>query len=287
VDTHALWTTSGEAVAVDRVPAMTDAFRTIGALTVVALDDAEGPHFDLREDAFPAATSQDWAAADALDPGALASDGRWWLRFRSFAVRHEDGPVTLVDAGIGPAGSLAADWAPVPGRLPSALAEAGIDPGDVEAVVLTHLHTDHIGWAAPGDSPFVNARVVVQRADAEAFAAARQEESLLAPLRAQGRLDLVEGDVRLSPGVRVVATPGHTPGHQSVLVESGDESLVVTGDLLVHAVQLVRPELAYGHDMDAEAARRSRAAVLADASSRGSWLAVSHLSTVWSRTGKG
>ncbi|MGA5301374.1 MBL fold metallo-hydrolase [Nucisporomicrobium flavum] len=265
---------------------MTDATRKIGPLTVIALDDAQGPHFDQREDAFPAATALDWAAADALDPGSLTADGRWWLSFRSFAIGSADGRVTLVDAGIGPAGSLAADWAPVPGRLPSALLEAGLDPGAVEAIVLTHLHTDHIGWAVPADSPFVNARVVVQRADAEAFAARAQEDVLLRPLREQGRLQVVDGDTTLSPEVRIVATPGHTPGHQSVLVESGDESLLVTGDLLVHAVQLVRPELAYGHDLDPEAARRSRIAALEQAASRGSVLAVSHLSTVWGRVGK-
>ncbi|GAA2595633.1 hypothetical protein GCM10010435_88310 [Winogradskya consettensis] len=266
---------------------MTDAIRKIGSVTVVALDDADGPHFDLREDAFPAATPQDWAAADALDPDSLTLDGRWWLRFRSFALIGPDGRVTLVDAGIGPAGSLAAQWAPVPGRLPDALAEAGIAATDVETIVLTHLHTDHIGWAVPADSPFVNARVVVQRAEVTAFRAARdvtqQEEVLLTPLHEQGRLHVIEGDTQLTTEVRVVATPGHTPGHQSVLVESGDESLLVTGDLLVHAVQLVRPELAYGHDMDAELARKTRLSMLEHAAGRKSLLAVSHLSTLWSQ----
>ena len=261
---------------------------TPGPLTVIALQDAEGPHFDLREDALPGATAAQWAAADARDPGARAADGRWWLRFRSFAIRYgQSGPVTLVDAGIGPAGSLAADWAPVPGRLPREAAAAGIDPADVTAIVLTHLHTDHIGWAVPADSPFTRARVVVQRADVEAYAAARQwsrqQEVLLDPLREQGRLDVVDGDTTLSPGVRIVSTPGHTPGHQSVLVESGEESVLITGDLLVHAVQLVDPSIAYGHDSDAGRARESRQRALAAAAARGSWLAVSHLGTAYCR----
>ncbi|MEV4638170.1 MBL fold metallo-hydrolase [Actinoplanes sp. NPDC049548] len=283
---------------------MTAATARIGPLTVMALDDAEGPHFDLREHLIPDATPEDWAAADAMDPGSLAPDGRWWLRFRSFAIRRGDsGPVTFVDAGIGPAGSLAADWTPVPGRLPDALAGAGIDAKDVTAIVLTHLHTDHIGWAVPSDSPFHNARVIVQKADVDAYVAAaaaatlnaaeeedpfpRQNEVLLTPLRQQGRLQVIEGDVRLSPEVNIIATPGHTPGHQSVMVESGDESLLVTGDLLVHAVQLVRPELAYVFDLDAEMARRSRLSALERAASRGTVLGVSHLGTAWSRTEKG
>src|SRR5699024_3110046 len=137
------------------------------------------------------------------------------------AIRYADGPVTLVDAGIGPAHSLAASWAPVPGRLPDALAGAGIDPADVTTIVLTHLHSDHIGWAVPADSPFTGARVVVQRAELAAFEAAPQRDLLIAPLRAAGRLQEVDGDTTLSDGVRVVATPGHTSGHQCVLV--GDE----------------------------------------------------------------
>jgi glyoxylase-like metal-dependent hydrolase (beta-lactamase superfamily II) len=260
------------------------AIRTVGPLTIIALQDAEGPHFDRREDAIPAATPAQWAAADAIDPTARTADGRWWLRFRSFAIRYGDsGPVTLVDAGIGPANSLAADWAPVPGRLPQETSAAGIAASDVHAIVLTHLHTDHIGWAVPADSPYSNARVIVQRADAEAYAAARQQEALLEPLRKQGRLQVVDGDVALSAGVRILSTPGHTPGHQSVLVTSGDRRLLVTGDLLVHAVQLLDPTLGYGHDTDAELARSSRVSALTAALSGDTWLATSHLGTPYRR----
>ena len=247
--------------------------RPVGPLTVIALDEGDGPHFDRRTDALPEATPADWAAADAIDPAARAADGRWWLRFWTYAIRYGDGPVTLVDAGIGPAGSLAADWAPVPGRLPAELAAAGIDPAAVEAIVLTHLHDDHIGWAVPAVSPFGNARVVVQRADAEKFADRPQQDVLLRPLREEGRLQVVDGAAELAPGVRVIATPGHTPGHQSVLVSAGDDEVLIAGDLLVHAVQVHRPEVAYAYDMDADVARATRREALATRRP----LAVSHL----------
>jgi glyoxylase-like metal-dependent hydrolase (beta-lactamase superfamily II) len=238
----------------------------LGTHTVIALADGAGPFFSPRAEAFPGASAAQWAAADAFDPGAVDAEGRWMLQFRAFAIRSDRG-VTLVDAGIGPAGSPAASWAPVPGRLPEELAAAGIDPADVSNVVLTHLHTDHVGWAVVGDEQrpyFPNAEYLLQRSEADAVDAInpRLESVLLAPLRDAGRLRLLDGDTVLGTGERVVATPGHTPGHQSVLVESGRERAAVTGDLLVHAVQLLHPELEYAHEMDPAAARRSRERLL-------------------------
>jgi glyoxylase-like metal-dependent hydrolase (beta-lactamase superfamily II) len=261
----------------------------VGKLTITALEDAAGPFFQPRAEAFPGATPAQWAEADAADPAAVTDGGEWWLRFRSYAIRYGDGPVTMVDAGIGPAGSLAADWAPVPGHLPDELAEAGIDPGDVSAIVLTHLHNDHMGWAVPRDSPFTAARVIVQQADVDVYKANRDEagqfDLLIEPLLAQGRLQVIAGDVSLGTGVRIVATPGHTPGHQSVLVEAGDESLLITGDLVVHAIQLLQPDLAYASDMDPAQARASRRRMVREVIERGSTLAVSHLGVPFRRPG--
>ncbi|MER7331380.1 MULTISPECIES: MBL fold metallo-hydrolase [unclassified Micromonospora] len=257
--------------------------RILGSITVTALTDGEGPFFQPRAEAFPDATPEHWRAADRRDPGTVTADGRWWLPFRGFAIRAGDGPVTLVDAGIGPAGSPASSWAPVPGRLPAELAAAGIDPADVRTVVLTHLHSDHIGWAvtgSPGTPYFPNADYVLQRAELAAVESINPAlpAGLVAPLRAAGRLRVVDGEVRLDPTVRLLPTPGHTPGHQSVLLEVGDERLLVTGDLLVHAVQLVDPELAYAHEEDAAAARASRVALLRDLAARGpAVLATPHL----------
>ncbi|MFG2057668.1 MBL fold metallo-hydrolase [Micromonospora sp. NPDC048930] len=234
---------------------------TVGSITVTALLDGAGPFFQPREEAFPDATAAQWAAADRRDPDTVTPDGRWWLPFRCFALRTGDGPVTLVDAGIGPADSLAAGWAPVPGRLPAELAAAGIDPADVRTVVLTHLHSDHVGWAG---SLFPNAEHLLQRAELDALALFHPElpARLLGPLRAAGQLRLVDGDTDLTPGVRVLSTPGHTPGHQSVLVDSGDDRLLVTGDLLVHTVQLVDPTLPYAHEQDPLTARTTRTTLL-------------------------
>ncbi len=145
--------------------------RTIGTATVVALTDGEGLFYQPLRDAFPDVPDETWDRSAAVDPQAHAPDGGWRLQFRCFGVRLPDDRVILVDAGIGPVDSPAAAWAPVPGVLPAHLEAAGINPGQVDTVVLTHLHTDHIGWAVVRDGEdgrrpyFANARYVLQQAE--------------------------------------------------------------------------------------------------------------------------
>jgi glyoxylase-like metal-dependent hydrolase (beta-lactamase superfamily II) len=212
----------------------------MGSPTIVPLLDSETKFFQPRTEVFPTATPSQWAAADAFDPAAAGPDDQWLLHIRAFAIRppNDDGSVIIVDSGVG----LTSGWAPAPGQLPQSLQDEGIDPADVRQVVITHLHTDHIGWAR--DGLFPNADIYLQRA----------ELSWTEPALPRDQLVLLDGDSRLAEGVRIVATPGHTPGHQSVL--AGDT--LITGDLLVHAVQLLHPELEYAHEMDPARARESR-----------------------------
>jgi glyoxylase-like metal-dependent hydrolase (beta-lactamase superfamily II) len=265
-----------------RIAVMTPAIR-IGSTEIMALADGAGPFFAPRTAAFPDATAAQWTATDRFDPDAVDGEGRWMLSFRAFAIRGPKG-VTVVDAGIGPADGPAASWAPVPGRLPESLAEAGIDPAEVDTVVLTHLHTDHVGWAVVAEDDgrrpyFPNAAYLLQRDEFAAIDMLNPQlrETLIAPLRAADRLRLLDGDTPLRDGARVVATPGHTPGHQSVLVADGRELALVTGDLLVHAVQLLHPEVAYAYDVDPKMARRSRERMLDRRDASTLYVASSHL----------
>jgi glyoxylase-like metal-dependent hydrolase (beta-lactamase superfamily II) len=257
----------------------------VGPFSVVSVVDASGVLGVTGPEAFPAASEADWAAARLMDPAAFGPEQRWALDFRCVAIRRPDGGVTLVDVGIGSETSPAA-WAPVPGRLVAALDEVGIGVGDVDTVVLTHLHEDHCGGVVDGSgSPaFTEARHLVQAME---IASLRTEPDqtiwsyAVEPLVRAGLLDEVDGRVSLTAGVTVVPTPGHTVGHQSVVVAAGDDEVVVTGDVLVHAVQLANPDIAYRSEADQTVAADTRIRLLADARTRGSRLATAHLHTAF------
>ncbi|MEU5087793.1 MBL fold metallo-hydrolase [Streptomyces sp. NPDC021356] len=260
--------------------------RCAGPYEVMALRDAHGTFPGKRQDWFPDAGDSDWARAQRLDPAAFGPDDTWELDFRCYAVRRPGGRITLVDTGIGPVGSPAASWAPVPGHLPRVLRLAGIERDDVDTVVLTHLHEDHYGWTVDttGTPFFPNARHVVQRAEIEALAADDSATAyVVEPLRRAGLLHLIDGRVRVQSGpghssLTAVPTPGHTAGHQSVLVEGGGRGrIMITGDVLVHAVQLAAPSVAYRLESDQATARRTRQNVLDEARDHGHLLATAHL----------
>jgi glyoxylase-like metal-dependent hydrolase (beta-lactamase superfamily II) len=161
-----------------------------------------------------------------------------------------------VDTGIGGTDSPAAGWAPVPGRLLAELAAVGVGLADVDVVVLTHLHSDHASGCVEAGAPvFPNARHVIQQDELDWVTGPMRHE-VVEPLR--DSIQVVNGDAGLLPGVRVVHAPGHTPGHQCV--EVGD--LIVTGDALLHPVQLADPTITYAYDEDPERAVVSRLALL-------------------------
>jgi glyoxylase-like metal-dependent hydrolase (beta-lactamase superfamily II) len=146
----------------------------------------------------------------------------------------------------------------------NALAELGVEPDSIDLVILTHLHFDHAGGTtrrtASGDLVplFPRARHVIQQK--ELFAATHPHErnrasyleENFAPLADAGLLDVVSGDVELLPGLSVLVSPGHTPGHQSVLIDGGQgEKALFLGDVVPTGVH-VRLPFIMGYDMNVE-----------------------------------
>jgi len=188
--------------------------------------------------------------------------------------------------GVGGPGVPGATWIGTPGRLPEELAVAGVEPDEIDLVVLTHLHLDHIGWnlVTDGDRPrprFPRARYLVQRADWEAFAA-RPEETRAAfdrcvrPLQDLGVADLLDGDRTVDPVLSVLHTPGHTPGSQSLLVRSGGDAVLLWGDVANHPAQVDRPDWGPGSDTQPGTARDTRRRLLDRLETEAMWLAPAH-----------
>ncbi|MGN9837785.1 MBL fold metallo-hydrolase [Nonomuraea sp. H19] len=234
---------------------------TVSGVEVTPLCDAVGP--------MGAAIRRPLAE---MFPGSGLPDEPWVLHFHCYLLRAAAGRLTLVDTGIGGADSPASSWAPVPGTLFGELAAVGVTPAEIDTVVLTHLHSDHAsGVVLDGGPAFANARYVLQQAELDA-AQGQALDRLVTPIK--GQLHVVEGQAEVAPGVHVHLAPGHTPGHQIVRV--GD--VAVTGDLVLHPVQLDDPGVRYLYDDDQEAAARTRAEVLGALRAERAILATAHFS---------
>ena len=230
----------------------------VGAFEVSVLVDGEGSFATVGE-AFP----------------ALDATEEWRLPVNAVLIRGA-GTTVLVDTGLGPEPRTFMPGAGA--RLHAELARVGSSPAEVDLVVHTHLHVDHVGW----DGTFPNARYVVPTEDWSYF---MSEESLqqrphlgdrVEPLDDAGLVVLVDGELEVASGVRLVPTPGHTPGHACVFVESQGSELVVLGDVVVHVLQLADPDLIYVSDHHPGQSASTRKRVLGRLADKGTAVIVSH-----------
>ena len=193
-------------------------------------------------------------------PDLLAADGRAHVPIGCFLLRS-GGTTVLVDTGIGP---VTNEWA-TGGLLPAALREHGVPPEDVDVVVVTHLHLDHIGGLLDGgEAAFPNATVRFGQDDWDEFVTRRdpadRNRRIMEALEAAGRLEPLD-ERPLAPGVHALATPGHTPGHHGIVVASGDERVYLLGDAVECPLQLSEPDFSALSDVDPALAARTREAL--------------------------
>jgi glyoxylase-like metal-dependent hydrolase (beta-lactamase superfamily II) len=159
----------------------------------------------------------------------------------------------------------------------------------VVAVAHTHLHADHAGGAVVGGEPrFPNAVHHVHPADWAAFSERDDVEGYTArhamdELERRGALEQRADDHDVAAGVHVTWSPGHTPGHRSVLVRSGDATALLTGDALHIPTQVRLPRAPSSHDEDPDAACATRARVLTDAREHGWVVGVPHFAHPFGR----
>lgn len=212
----------------------------------------------------------------------LKAGGTVTLNFASFLVR-DGATLLLVDTGWGPEHE---------GKLLFELAEAGVKPGEVTHVLFTHLHGDHTGWnidRQSGRPIFSRARHFVPKADWDYYSAQAEEAKNagkpwmgsfhrdVLPLEAAGLVELLDGEKTISSGLTAIPTPGHTPGHTSVVITSGNERGLVLGDVVITPVDAENPELANSFDWDNGIALRTRRQLVERLINDGSLVGASHL----------
>jgi glyoxylase-like metal-dependent hydrolase (beta-lactamase superfamily II) len=243
---------------------------TVGEVEISALLDVDVPDEPIA-DAFPGAPAERLLEAKATYPEIHTSDDAWRLRIRAWLIRHPAG-VILLDTGVGPENAPAMAWCPEVGTVRETLAEADASHEDIDTVVISHSHGDHVGGVlqADGTPAYPRARYVIQRADVDWERDAAQQgdnptwTSLLEPLTSAGVLDVIEGDHRLTDAIGLHHAPGHTPGHQVVRIESGGARALISADTWNHPLQLAHPEWWSGSDDDHEAAEATRRKLLVE-----------------------
>jgi glyoxylase-like metal-dependent hydrolase (beta-lactamase superfamily II) len=178
--------------------------------------------------------------------------------------------LVLFDTGMG----TARDFGPTTGKLLNSIRQAGIDPKDIDAVVMSHAHIDHLGGNVgdDGKSNFPNAQFYIQQSDLEFWTDEKLAAGPLKAFLAQAKKNLLPVRDRVVffkdgqeflPGITAIGAPGHTVGHTIFNIASGGKSMAYIGDLTHHPVLLMeKPLTEFAYDTDPKQAAQTRVRLL-------------------------
>ena len=242
----------------------------IGDVTVTKL--VELTSASLGEHILPDASTEELRKIQWIGP-FVDSDSRMVLSFHSLIVQTVD-RLVIVDTCIGNDKSRNYPrWNRMQTSFRADLRDAGFQEDAFDTVLCTHMHVDHVGWNTYRHDDqwlptFENARYLYAREEWDHWQIESQEdygpviEDSVQPIFDLGLADLVESSHRVSDEIRLVPTPGHTPGHVSVHINSRGEEAIITGDVFHHPCQIARPTWCATADSDQDAALRTRQAFL-------------------------
>jgi glyoxylase-like metal-dependent hydrolase (beta-lactamase superfamily II) len=229
----------------------------VGSVELHAVVDAWGELGELGQ-LYPDVPAEAWEPYRALYP-ELFTGSRWRLPCTCYLIRA-GGVTVLFDTGVGPPGLWG--WvAEQEGGLLAGLAAVGVEPLDVDAVFLTHLHIDHIGWNADvaGTPLFPNARYLVHPDGLMWLLDVRSEapyvQRCLRSIMKRRLVDDVRDGEEIAPGVVTVDLPGHLPGHLGLRL--GDDAFLIA-DAAVHPALLDQADWIYVSDEDVETSAATR-----------------------------
>jgi glyoxylase-like metal-dependent hydrolase (beta-lactamase superfamily II) len=211
-----------------------------------------------------------------LVPKFATPAGRMIISFQAFVLRSR-GKIVMIDTCIGADRQREFDiFCNLQTTFLEDLRAAGFPPEQVSAVLCTHLHFDHVGWntrLVDGKwvPTFPQARYLFGRREWEHWKQLRETGGYhhmdhlvdsIDPVVEAGLMDLIDPDYQVTDEVSLIPTPGHTPGHVSVLIRSRGEEAVITGDMMHHPIQFAVPTIHGNFDMDKEQGARTRVAFI-------------------------